>query len=136
MRKELAVLGIDLRDPDQMVGTLSGGERQSIAIARAIYFGAKVVILDEPTSALGVKQAGKVLSYIQTARNNGIGVVLITHNPHHAYLVGDEFVLLKRGKMIERFYKDSVELDQLVAAMAGGAELEDLAHELNTTASS
>lgn len=132
-REQLAVLGIDLRDSDQFVGTLSGGERQAIAIARAIYFGAKVVILDEPTSALGVKQAGKVLKFIQNARDRGIGVVLITHNPHHAYLVGDEFVLLKRGKMTNRWRKQNVELDELVAAMAGGAELTDLAHELGAT---
>lgn len=132
-REQLAVLGIDLRDPDQFVGTLSGGERQAIAIARAIYFGAKVVILDEPTSALGVKQAGKVLKFIQNARDRGIGVVLITHNPHHAYLVGDEFVLLKRGRMTNRWRKDDVELEELVAAMAGGAELTDLAHELGAT---
>ena len=81
-------MGIDIRDPDQPVGTLSGGERQSVAIARAVHFGARVLILDEPTSALGVKQAGVVLRYVAQARDRGVGVVLITHNPHHAFPVG------------------------------------------------
>jgi simple sugar transport system ATP-binding protein len=129
-KKELALFGIDLRDPDQPIGTLSGGERQAVAIARAVYFGAEVVILDEPTSALGVKQSGRVLKFVRDARDRGIAVVLITHNPHHAYMVGDEFVLLKRGRMTNRWLKENVELDELVAAMAGGAELADLAHEL------
>ena len=86
--EQMREMGIDVRDPDQPVGTLSGGERQSVAIARAIYFGARVLILDEPTSALGVKQAGVVLRYIVQARERGVGVIFITHNPHHAYPVG------------------------------------------------
>ena len=129
-QRELGMFGIDLRDADQPIGTLSGGERQAVAIARAVYFGAEVVILDEPTSALGVKQSGKVLRFVRDARDRGIGVVLITHNPHHAYMVGDEFVLLKRGRMTNRWLKEDVALEELVAAMAGGAELADLAHEL------
>ena len=92
-------MGIDIRDPDQPVGTLSGGERQSVAIARAVYFGAKVLILDEPTAALGVKQAGVVLKYVVQAKQRGIGVILITHNPHHAYPVGDHFVILRAGQI-------------------------------------
>ncbi len=97
MREEMSKMGIDVRDPNQTVGTLSGGERQAMAIARAVYFGAKVLILDEPTSALGVRQSGIVLKYIIQARSLGRGVIFITHNPHHAYPVGDRFVLLKRG---------------------------------------
>ena len=96
-RTALADMGIDLRDVEQPVGTLSGGERQCVAIARAIHFGAKVLILDEPTAALGVKQSGVVLRYVAQARDRGLGVVLITHNPHHAYPVGNRFLLLKRG---------------------------------------
>ena len=84
-------MGIDVRDPDQPVGTLSGGERQAMAIARAVYFGARVLILDEPTSALGVKQSGIVLRYVVQARERGVGVIFITHNPHHAYPVGNRF---------------------------------------------
>ena len=100
MRTELKKMGIDVRDPDQPVGTLSGGERQAVAIARAMYFGAKVLILDEPTSALGVKQSGIVLRYIVHARERGVGVIFISHNPHHAYPVGDRFVILNRGKLL------------------------------------
>ncbi|WP_369204806.1 ATP-binding cassette domain-containing protein [Streptomyces sp. PU-14G] len=123
-------MGIDLRDVDQPIGTLSGGERQSVAIARAVHFGAKVLVLDEPTAALGVKQSGVVLKYVAAARDAGLGVVLITHNPHHAYLVGDRFVLLKRGAMAGAYERDELELEELVRQMAGGSELEELSHEL------
>jgi simple sugar transport system ATP-binding protein len=129
-RSELSKMGIDLRDVDQPIGTLSGGERQSVAIARAVYFGARVLILDEPTSALGVKQAGVVLRYIAQARDRGLGVVLITHNPHHAYPVGDRFLLLKRGRSLGDFAKEEISLDELTGLMAGGAELAELTHEL------
>jgi simple sugar transport system ATP-binding protein len=115
---------------DQPVGTLSGGERQAVAIARAVHFGAKVLILDEPTSALGVKQSGVVLRYVVQARERGVAVVFITHNPHHAYLVGDHFYLLNRGRLSESWARGEVTLDALVRAMAGGAELDALAHEL------
>ena len=131
-REEMGKMGIDIRDPDQPVGTLSGGERQSVAIARAVYFGAKVLILDEPTAALGVKQAGVVLKYVVQAKQRGIGVILITHNPHHAYPVGDHFVILKRGQIFGDFAKDEIGLDQLVQMMAGGADLEALSHELES----
>jgi simple sugar transport system ATP-binding protein len=129
-KAEMAKMGIDIRDPDQTVGTLSGGERQSVAIARAVYFGAKVLILDEPTAALGVKQAGVVLKYILQAKNRGIGVIFITHNPHHAYPVGDHFVILRRGGVYGDFTKEELPLEQLVQMMAGGADLEVLQHEL------
>ncbi|MGN6129592.1 MAG: ATP-binding cassette domain-containing protein [Nocardioidaceae bacterium] len=129
-KAELAAMGIDLRDVDQPIGTLSGGERQCVAIARAVYFGARVLILDEPTAALGVKQSGVVLKYIARARERGLGVVFITHNPHHAYPVGDRFVLLRRGKSMGDFEKADLSLDELVSMMAGGAELEALSHEL------
>jgi simple sugar transport system ATP-binding protein len=130
MSEEMAKMGIDVRDPDQMVGTLSGGERQALAIARAVYFGAKLLILDEPTSALGVKQSGVVLRYIAQARDRGLGVIFITHNPHHAWPVGDRFVVLNRGRMLGAWDKGGIERDELVKMMAGGAELDQLAHEL------
>lgn len=129
-RSALLRMGIDLRDVDQPIGTLSGGERQCVAIARAVHFGAKVLVLDEPTAALGVKQSGVVLKYVAAARDAGLGVVLITHNPHHAYLVGDRFVLLKRGAMFGSHSKDRITLDELTRQMAGGSELEELSHEL------
>ena len=129
-RTALAAMGIDIRDPDQPVGTLSGGERQSVAIARAVHFGARVLILDEPTSALGVKQAGVVLRYVAQARDRGVGVVLVTHNPHHAYPVGDRFLVLNRGHSLGSLAKGEVTRDELTRLMAGGAELDQLAHEL------
>src|SRR5213082_1168337 len=130
VRRELKEMGIDIRDPDQPVGTLSGGERQSVAIARAVYFGARVLILDEPTSALGVKQAGVVLKYILQARERGVAVIFITHNPHHAYPVGDRFVILNRGQSLGAFEKSQVDREELVRLMAGGRELAELEHEL------
>jgi simple sugar transport system ATP-binding protein len=129
-RDGLKAMGIDVRDPDQPVGTLSGGERQCVAIARAVHFGARVLILDEPTSALGVKQAGVVLRKIAQARDLGLGVVFITHNPHHAYPVGDRFVVLNRGRGTGDFAKAEIAREDLVRQMAGGAELEELGHEL------
>ncbi|GAA1173703.1 ATP-binding cassette domain-containing protein [Nesterenkonia xinjiangensis] len=129
-KEELFEMGIDLRDVDQPIGTLSGGERQCVAIARAVYFGAKVLILDEPTAALGVKQSGVVLRYIMQAKNRGLGVVFITHNPHHAFPVGDRFMVLKRGRSIGNHVKDEISIDDLTAQMAGGAELQELSHEL------
>ena len=130
VRKELADMGIDIRDPDQPVGTLSGGERQSVAISRAVHFGARVLILDEPTSALGVKQAGVVLKYVLQARDRGVAVIFITHNPHHAYPVGDRFVILNRGKSLGTFEKSQIDRQELVRLMAGGRELAELEHEL------
>jgi simple sugar transport system ATP-binding protein len=130
VRGELEKLGIQVRDTSEPVGTLSGGERQSIAIARAVYFGARVLILDEPTSALGVKQAGVVLRYIVQARARGCGVILVTHNPHHAYLVGDRFTILSRGQSQGTFSKDEISREELIQRMAGGQELEELSHEI------
>src|SRR5437588_2777404 len=129
-REELAKIGIRVRDTGQPVGTLSGGERQSVAIARAVYFGAKVLILDEPTAALGVKEAGIVLRYIAQARARGLGVIFITHNPHHAYPIGDHFTLLNRGRSLGTFAKSEISREELTSMMAGGEELEELGHEL------
>ncbi len=129
-REELARMGIKIRDTGQPVGTLSGGERQSVAIARAVYFGAKVLILDEPTAALGVKEAGIVLRYIAQARARGLGVIFITHNPHHAYPIGDHFTLLNRGSSMGTFAKSEISREELTSMMAGGEELEELGHEL------
>lgn len=128
--EELTKMGIVIPDLERPVGGLSGGQKQCIAIARAIYFGAKVIILDEPTAALGVKQSGVVLKYIKAAKDAGLGVVFITHNPHHAYLVGDHFVVLKLGRLTMDKTKSEVSLDELTAQMAGVSELQALEHEL------
>ncbi|MEK0082088.1 ATP-binding cassette domain-containing protein [Benzoatithermus flavus] len=130
-REEMKKIGIDVRDPTQAVGTLSGGERQCVAIARAVYFGAKVLILDEPTSALGVKQAGMVLRYVAQARARNLGVIFITHNVHHAWAVGDRFTVLNRGKTLGTFTKDGIAREELLNMMAGGKELEQLSAELD-----
>ncbi|GEM86961.1 ATP-binding cassette domain-containing protein [Meiothermus granaticius] len=133
-REELLKIGISIRDPDQPVGTLSGGERQSVAIARAVYFGAKVLILDEPTSALGVKEAAVVLRYVVQAKARGLGVIFITHNVHHAWAVGDTFTVLNRGRSYGTFKKEETEREKLLQMMSGGEELEVLAVELELIA--
>lgn len=130
-REELRQMGIDIRDTSQPVGTLSGGERQSVAIARAVHFGARVLILDEPTSALGVKEAGIVLKYVASARSRGVGVIFITHNIHHAYPIGDRFTVLNRGRSYGTFDKSDISRDEILRMMAGGDELEELGHELD-----
>jgi len=129
-REEMRKIGIDVRDPQQAVGTLSGGERQCVAIARAVYFGAKVLILDEPTSALGVRQTAMVLKYINLVRSRGLGVIFITHNVRHAHAVGDKFTVLNRGVTLGTRTKNDVDMDELQNLMAGGQELADLTSEL------
>jgi len=133
-RSELMRIGIDIRDPHQPVGTMSGGERQSLAIARAVHFGAKVLILDEPTSALGVVQTSIVLKYMSQLRREGIGIVFITHNVRHAYAIGDRFTVLNRGRTLGTFGRDEKTREELEDLMAGGRELADLAAELGAAA--
>lgn len=130
VREVLAQMGIFIRDPDQPVGTMSGGERQSIAISRAIYFGAKVLILDEPTAALGVKQAGMVLHHIVRAKQRGLAVIFITHNPNHAWPVGDHFIILRRGRVLGDYRREELTQADLMNLMAGGEDLVKLQQEL------
>ncbi|WP_413990799.1 ATP-binding cassette domain-containing protein [Labrys okinawensis] len=124
--EEMTRMGIKLREPSQAVGTLSGGERQSVAIARAVYFGARVLILDEPTSALGVRQTANVLATINRVRANGVGVVFITHNVRHAMAIGDRFTVLNHGKTLGTALRGEVGHDELQNLMAGGQELVEL----------
>ena len=128
--ERLADLGILVRDDEQAVGTMSGGERQCLAIARAIYFGARVLILDEPTAALGVKQSANVLRIIARARDKGVSVIFITHNVHHAYPVGDTFTLLDRGRSMGTFKKAEISRDEVLNMMAGGQEMQAVMSEL------
>ncbi|CUB00626.1 ATP-binding cassette domain-containing protein [Pannonibacter indicus] len=131
--EEMANMGIHLREPEQAVGTLSGGERQTVAIARAVYFGAKVLILDEPTSALGVRQTSNVLATIDKVRKRGIGVVFITHNVRHAMAVGDRFTVLNRGKTLGTAKRGEIKPEELQDLMAGGKELAELEGSLGGT---
>lgn len=130
---EMKEMGINLRSPDQAVGTLSGGERQTVAIARAVHFGAKVLILDEPTSALGVRQTSNVLSTIDKVRSQGIGVVFITHNVRHAMAVGDRFTVLNRGKTLGTAKRGDISPEELQDLMAGGQKLATLEGSLGGT---
>ena len=131
--EEMGKMGIALRGPDQAVGTLSGGERQTVAIARAVHFGAKVLILDEPTSALGVRQTANVLATIDKVRKQGIAVVFITHNVRHALAVGDRFTVLNRGKTLGTAQRGQITPDELQDLMAGGQEMVALESSLGGT---
>ncbi len=126
-------MGINLRGPDQAVGTLSGGERQTVAIARAVHFGAKVLILDEPTSALGVRQTSNVLATIDRVRKQGVGVVFITHNVRHSMAVGDRFTVLNRGKTLGTAARGDITAEELQDLMAGGQEMASLEGSLGGT---
>ena len=131
--EEMAKIGINIADPEQAVGTMSGGQRQTLAIARAIYFGAKVLILDEPTSALGQKQQMEVLKTIRRVQDLGnIAIILITHNEIHARLIADRFTFLSLGEVIGEGTAKDLEGDDIKRLMAGGAEIGDLAKELAT----
>jgi simple sugar transport system ATP-binding protein len=125
--KELATLGLTrVRDAKQPVAVLSGGERQALTIARAMYFGARVLILDEPTSALGVKQARIVLRTIARARQRGVAVILVTHNVHHALSVGDSYYVLIHGSVAAHFRRGEKTREEVLGLMAGGEELDHL----------
>lgn len=130
---QMKEMGINLREPNQAVGQLSGGERQTVAIARAVYFGAKVLILDEPTSALGVRQTANVLATIDRVRKKGVGVVFITHNVRHAMAVGNRFTVLNRGRTLGTADRGHISSEELQSLMAGGQELAELEPSLGST---
>ena len=119
-----------VKSGDQLVGTMSGGERQVLAIGRAMYFGAKMLILDEPTSALGVKEASMVLKMMKIACQNGAGIVFITHNARHAMSVGDRFVVLIQGEVAAAFDRGEKTRDEVINLMAGGEDISELQDDL------
>jgi simple sugar transport system ATP-binding protein len=122
--REFGITRID--DGDRLIGGLSGGERQSLAIARALHFGARVLILDEPTAALGVKQASHVLRVVMEAKKRGVAVIFITHQVTHAMAVGDHFAVLIRGALAANFMKGDKSREEITDLMAGGEALADL----------
>lgn len=125
--EEVQKMGITrIDDGDRLVGGLSGGERQSLAIARAVYFGARVLILDEPTAALGVKQAAHVLRIVNEAKKRGLAVIFITHQVMHAMTVGDHFAVLIRGAIAADFRKGEKTREEITDLMAGGETMADL----------
>ncbi|WP_138424434.1 ATP-binding cassette domain-containing protein [Maritimibacter alexandrii] len=125
--EEVQKMGITrIDDGDRLVGGLSGGERQSLAIARAVYFGARVLILDEPTAALGVKQAAHVLRIVNEAKKRGLAVIFITHQVMHAMTVGDHFAVLIRGAIAADFRKGEKSREEITDLMAGGETMADL----------
>ena len=115
-------------DANQLVGTMSGGERQALAIARALYFGAKILILDEPTAALGVKESKIVIDLIKKARADGIALVFITHNATHALTVGDRFTVLIQGRAASHFLRGEKTREEVLNLMAGGEQFESSTH--------
>jgi simple sugar transport system ATP-binding protein len=119
-----------ITDGDRLVGGLSGGERQSLAIARAVHFGARVLILDEPTAALGVKQATHVLRIVNEAKRRGLAVIFITHQVMHAMAVGDHFAVLIRGAVAADFKKGEKTREEITDLMAGGASMASLEAEI------
>ena len=125
--EEVQKMGITrITNGDRLVGGLSGGERQSLAIARAVYFGARVLILDEPTAALGVKQAAHVLRIVNEAKKRGLAVIFITHQVMHAMAVGDHFAVLIRGAIAADFRKGERSREEITDLMAGGETMADL----------
>ncbi len=125
--EEVQKMGITrITDGDRLVGGLSGGERQSLASARAVYFGARVLILDEPTAALGVKQAAHVLRIVNEAKKRGLAVIFITHQVMHAMTVGDHFAVLIRGAIAADFRKGEKTREEITDLMAGGETMADL----------
>ncbi|MGH3413377.1 MAG: ATP-binding cassette domain-containing protein [Marmoricola sp.] len=129
MRREasqaFANLGIELQDVKASIASLSGGQRQSVAVARSVVWASKVVLLDEPTAALGVVQRGRVLDLVRRVRDNGVSVVLISHNMPEVLQVADRVEVLRLGARVARFRAADTTLEQLVAAMTGALTQED-----------
>jgi simple sugar transport system ATP-binding protein len=121
-RKAISDIGIEIRDADEPIARMSGGERQSIAIARAAYFNPKLLILDEPTSALSLRQSQRVLKSVEEARNKGISIIFITHNVYHVYPVADRFVILSHGESIAEFPKGKHSRDEVAELIVTGKD--------------
>lgn len=115
-------IGIRIRSADEKVAKLSGGERQSIAIGRAVHFGVKLLILDEPTSALSVAESRKVLEYTLNAKARGLSVIFITHNVHHVMQVADRYTIIRHGKNVGTYDREELTADDVSALITGERE--------------
>jgi simple sugar transport system ATP-binding protein len=124
---EFARLGVSLQSVDVPIGALSGGQRQSVAVARSVVWASKVVFMDEPTAALGVVQRERVLDVIRRVRDEGVAVVLISHNMPEVLSVSDRIEVLRLGKRVARFQGAGTTLEDLVGAMTGALTQEDAA---------
>ena len=117
-----AELGIELPDVGAPVGTLSGGQRQSVAVARAVSYASRIIFMDEPTAALGVVQRGRVLETIRRVRDRGVSVVLVSHNMPEVLAVADRVEVLRMGRRVAVFSASQTNVDELVGAMTGALE--------------
>jgi len=125
VKEALAEIGIRVRSPDEEVAVLSGGERQSVAIGRAMHFGAKLLILDEPTAALSIKESQKVLDFVLEAKERGLSIIFITHNIYHVYSVADRFTILEHGRKVAVLRKDEVSAEEIIEIIRSGYKGED-----------
>jgi simple sugar transport system ATP-binding protein len=116
----LSKIGLRLRDPEAVVEALSGGQRQGVAIARVLYFKARLVILDEPTIALSVKESKQVMEFIKQLKAQGISVVFITHNIYHVHQIAERFVILAHGEKIGDIKKEDTSVDHLSEIITSG----------------
>ena len=118
--EKLQTLGVKVKNCRDWVSRLSGGQRQSVAVAKAASFGKKIVILDEPTAALGVEEAHHVLEIVRELKNRGASVIIITHNMEHAFSVADTFLVIRLGKVVGSRRKADTNIDEIVKMITGG----------------
>jgi len=118
-------ISIGIQSPDLLVGDLSGGQKQAVAIARAIYFRAQLLLLDEPTNALSVKESGQVMAFVKELRSEGISSIFVTHNLYHVYSIADRFVVFSLGEKVGDFTKKDVTIDQLERMIVEGRSAVD-----------
>jgi simple sugar transport system ATP-binding protein len=126
----MARVGVPGLDPAQPASALQAGERQCLAIARALHFGARVLVVDEPTAPMTIAQRALVLQSVVTARDAGLAVLFVTHSPQYAHLVGDRFLLLGGGRVAGDLTRADVDVDDLTRLVAGGDELTRLGEQL------
>ena len=118
--EKLKTLGVKVKSCREWVSRLSGGQRQSVAVAKAASFGKKIVILDEPTAALGVEEAHHVLEIVKELKNKGASVILITHNMEQAFAVADTFLVIRLGKVVGVRTRSETNIDEIVKMITGG----------------